>query len=401
MRETIPQIICKTGNFSDGQKIIEAVVIYENLIDPASVNQESFSVRGRTVERTEIRGREVHLCLREKEPYATVLPTREEERQKADPAAETKMCPLHRRKVEVWVQQRLAIRTAEGAVLPPWPAYMPSTYSQEPVVEEFQQGQWDGLKYSLFIPQRGGAEKYPLVVFLHDARPRSDDPKVSLSQGNGGITWAEKAWQQDHPAFVLVPQFPADRFLANDEFEVSEDLERTFGMIRTISAAYPVDPNRIYLTGQSMGCMANCELLVRYGETFAGALLAAGQWSPERMAACKSANLWVLVSEHDVKAFPGMNSVMQAMESAGGRVARSVWDAKSTTEELNQLARELAPKSNLHYTVFAGSSVVPDGEPDHPGSNHEYTWRVVYSIDGLKEWLFQQKRTVRFHMEMA
>ena len=40
------------------------------------------------------------------------------------------------------------------------------------------------------------------------------------------------------------------------------------------------DKNRIYGTGQSMGCMMLCELNIRYPGFFGGCFLVAGQWNP-------------------------------------------------------------------------------------------------------------------------
>ena len=46
----------------------------------------------------------------------------------------------------------------------------------------------------------------------------------------------------------------------------------------------------------------------------------------------------------------------------------------------------------LRYTVFQGSSVVPEGRDDGPGANHVCTWPVAYELEGVKEWLFAQRR---------
>lgn len=379
--ESVLDLVCKTENFPDGQKIMEAWVRYSRPIRPDSVTTDTYCIQGRTVEKVTVAGDTVCIRLREKEPYATVLPTRSEE-------PEGDHSHLHRRPIELNVRQVLPIRDIHGKTFAAWENWQRSTRSIEPVIEEFRQWEYESLKYNLCSPRQSREEKYPLVVFLHDARPCSDDPKVTLSQGDGAVCWAEKQWQQRHPCFVLAPQVAS--VMANDNFEVTEDLEKIHDLINHVVRSYPVDPDRVYITGQSMGCMAACELLSRYPGLFAAGLLAAGQWSPERMKACRNSSLWVLVSEDDIKAFPGMNAVMNAIESTGAAVSRGVWDAKAP--DLDRLIQAQAPESHIHYTVFQGSSVVPPEEPAHPGTNHEYTWRVVYRIDGLKEWLFRQTR---------
>ena len=52
---------------------------------------------------------------------------------------------------------------------------------------------------------------------------------------------------------------------------------------------------------------------------------------------CPRNNLWILVSEGDRKAYPGMTAVTDAMEKAGATVLRSRWDGTRTPEELTEL----------------------------------------------------------------
>lgn len=92
---------------------------------------------------------------------------------------------------------------------------------------------------------------------------------------------------------------------------------------------------------------------------------------------CPNNKLWILVSRNDEKAFPGMNAVAEAMEKAGAKVGRYCWNAKSA--DLNAEAQKsLADNVNVRYTVFEGSSVVPEGEVPHSGANH-----VEYMACGL------------------
>jgi len=159
-----------------------------------------------------------------------------------------------------------------------------------------------------------------------------------------------------------------------------------------VAEHHAVDKKRIYATGQSMGCMAFCELNIRYPEYFAASLLVAGQWSPERMAErCCEKKLRILVSEHDKKAFPGMNAVTDAMEAAGARIGRYKWNAKSTKEQFDKLCADAVKEDlNIRYTVFDGSSVVPEWKDDNPATNHVCTWAVAYTIEPLMQWLFEQ-----------
>ena len=139
-----------------------------------------------------------------------------------------------------------------------------------------------------------------------------------------------------------------------------------------------------------MGCMSSCELMCAYPDYFAGALLVAGQWDPVRCGkAMHSQNLWILVSDHDRKAHPGMDAVTAAMEENGGKVARLLWDGSADEAVLNAaVSVALTEDANIRYTVFEGDTVVPSDEDANPGSNHVNTWRVAYQISALRDWLF-------------
>ena len=110
-------------------------------------------------------------------------------------------------------------------------------------------------------------------------------------------------------------------------------------------------------------------------------------------ASCPMNNFWILVSEGDRKAYPGMTAVTDAMEKAGATVLRSHWDGTKRPEELTALAyEEMAKQGNVRFTVFEGSTVLRDFSDPNPGAHHMATWPVAYSIDGLKKWLFSNAK---------
>ena len=61
-----------------------------------------------------------------------------------------------------------------------------------------------------------------------------------------------------------------------------------------------MDKNRVYTTGQSMGCMAFIVMLIKYPDLFTAALLVAGQWDAMKMSVLTKANMWIVVSERNL-----------------------------------------------------------------------------------------------------
>ena len=378
MKAEILSVTAVTGNFPDGQKITEARIRFNGTIRPEELRIENRHIRSYRIE-----GDAVVLEL---EPQGLIPPPPKPPKGAGGPPPERKgppnLPPAVRLPVEV-------VAEYEGK-------HYQSDRTIEPVVEDFQQFELNGMGYNLYIPKPEAGKTYPLVLFIHDAGACGSDPKIALSQGNGAVSFADPDWQKRHPCFVLAPQ--VDKYpygpMTDDEFNVTADFDRVKNILDHVLEHYPVDRYRVYTTGQSMGCMASCELNIRYPDLFAASLLVAGQWSPEKMAAsCSHSNLWILVSEGDRKACPGMTAVTDAMERNGATVLRSIWDGTKSPEELTVLARtEMEKPGNVRFTIFKGSTVLRDFSDPNPGAHHMATWPIVYSIDGLKEWLFSNAK---------
>jgi len=230
-----------------------------------------------------------------------------------------------------------------------------------------------------------------MVVFLHDRGVCSENDSFGLIQGFGGTIWATDTEQEKHECFVLVPQYPNAIF--NDDFKTTIHFYITVDLINSIVNQYNIDRDRLYGTGQSMGCMSLVEMSIQYPDMFAALLLCSGQWDPRKVSILAHNKMWVLVSEGDTRAFNGMKACMASLESAGARISRLKWDGRLTTMEAAACVRlAIEEGSDINYTVFNGETVVPAGErKGHPMFlNHMNTWRLVYTIESLRDWLFTQ-----------
>lgn len=286
------------------------------------------------------------------------------------------------------ITQLEPLTTEDGTVIPPSEIWC--TASLCPEVERFRLCRYEDLPYNLYIPDHyDPSGSYPLVLFIPDAAARGTDPRVPLIQGVGGVCWTSPEDQAKHPCFVVCPAFGPDEVLTQDDFTCLPKLYKMKGMLDEITASYSIDMDRIYTTGQSMGCMSSCELMITWPDYFAGALLVAGQWDPERCGkAMWNQNLWIVVSENDWKAHPGMDAVTDAITENGGKVARFLWNARAGEQALNTcVADAMLEPANVRYTLFEGYSVLPTEDPES-GSTHLCTWRHAYSIPALRDWLF-------------
>ena len=104
-------------------------------------------------------------------------------------------------------------------------------------------------------------------------------------------------------------------------------------------------------------------------------------------------NLWIMVSTGDAKAYPGMNTITSELIKRGAVVARDSWRADYTNEQFLEGARKvISQKSNIKYTTLEKGTNPYLTKDANPGSEHAGTWKVAYSISGIKDWMFSQTK---------
>jgi predicted peptidase len=411
MTKNILSITAIAEVFPDGQKITAAAIEFDHEIDTGQLSPALFHVSNRTVIKayantdpafaTQGRnGRFVILELSPDDVEAKVLPQPAPPSGgpggQAGPDARKELfprIPLRVRKpITVCVRQLYDINAIDGTVLPASEEIKSDTVLQ-PVVDDFCQDEFKGIPYNIVIPKDYDEKKpYPLVMFMADASCNSRDPFLPLIQGIGGVIWATPEEQSKHPSFVLVPQVPYGTRLTKDDFTASPELDIVKELLDDVVNRYSIDRNRIYTTGQSQGCMASCELNIRYPDYFAASLLVSGQWDPAGMATLTDKHLFIALSEGGPKEFPGMNAVVAALEAAGANVARAYLNARKNKEELDHDVRELIETgANILYAVYDAQTVLPDDGKEYPRILHHHRgWEITYAIEAVRDWLFSQ-----------
>jgi predicted peptidase len=144
-----------------------------------------------------------------------------------------------------------------------------------------------GLLYRYYVPVTETNKKYPLVVYLHGAGERGTDNQSQLN--NSALVWVSSAVQKQHPSFVIIPQCPPNRkwtntkekgapylFFNQDEIPESKEMKMIRMLIKEFIEKYPVDTNRIYISGFSMGSSGTWDMITRYPDLFAAAIPVSG-----------------------------------------------------------------------------------------------------------------------------
>ncbi len=141
------------------------------------------------------------------------------------------------------------------------------------------------MPYRLFVPDSArDGQPYPLILYLHGRAGLGTDNLKQISQGNrpGTHLWTRTDLQEAYPAIVLAPQVCGDARWSNRESgELSPSATAALELIDTLSARFPVDTERVYLIGQSMGGHGVWDIIVKRPEIFAAAVPVCGTGSPD------------------------------------------------------------------------------------------------------------------------
>jgi predicted peptidase len=164
--------------------------------------------------------------------------------------------------------------------------------------------QGNKMPYRLFVPVNYNAsEKYPLIFWLHGANGRGSDNFKQISGGNANGThvWTTPANQAQLPAFVLAPQCQEDRFWSEPETnELSPQLQMAMEILSAVQKEFSIDPDRIYLAGQSMGGLGALALVQAQPDRWAAALVLCAYDNFTNPRALTRVPLWVFQGDADM-----------------------------------------------------------------------------------------------------
>ena len=167
------------------------------------------------------------------------------------------------------------------------------------------------LSYRLFVPAipDTATNGVPLILFLHGSGECGTNNTAQLLHGVGGLVW----WSRHR---------------------------------------YPVDTNRLLVTGISLGGYGTWDLVCRYPGRFAAAIPVCGAGDPQQAEAAAKTPLWIFHGERD-------GNVPNKMDRA---MVGRLWELD-------------APVRYMEY----------------PDSGHGI-WGRVYSDDAVMKWFFKQAR---------
>jgi predicted esterase len=205
-------------------------------------------------------------------------------------------------------------------------------------------GDLEPYRYLVHLPPGAAADptkRWPTIVFLHGSGERGRDLSMIASSGPFGVAERRAA---EFPFIVVAPQC-----LPDDEWSVPsmEDL------LSEIEHKYPVDRDRVYLTGLSMGGFGTWMLAAEHPDWFAAAAPVCGGGEVADAPLLANLPIWVFHgAKDDVVPAERSREMVRALREQRGRV---------------------------RFTLY-------------PEAKHD-SWTQTYEDDALYAWFLQQRRS--------
>ena len=215
--------------------------------------------------------------------------------------------------------------TATSTTTPP----MPETPGQHPHTSQVvirigdTLTQTETIRYLIYLPADYGKDptkKWPFILYLHGSGERGSDLSLLLKQPLPKILQN----RGDFPFIVVSPQ------LAENYDDWSIMIKPQDALIDQLLSIYAIDPQRLYLTGVSIGGFGAWNYALRYPQRFAAIVPIAGGYIyhnyeiPANLCDLKDLPVWAFHGALDEVVLPWQSqSLVEALKSCGGIVSYS------------------------------------------------------------------------------
>lgn len=206
------------------------------------------------------------------------------------------------------------------------------------------------MDYLQYLPDRYAQDttkQWPVVIFLHGAGETGNDIEKVRGFGLSPLIEAGKKF----PFIVISPQTKTPGWKSEDVRDL---------LVNDLFVKLRIDPDRVYLTGLSMGGAGTWSTAMNYPELFAAVIPICGWGNEGGISRLRNMPIWCFHGDMD-----------------------EVIPVERSTVLINALK---AINSQVKYTIYQGVG-------------HE-SWTRTYANDSIYDWLLQHKRYKNVSIEL-
>ena len=239
------------------------------------------------------------------------------------------------------------------------------------------------IPYGVYVPEDYDSTlDYPLVMFIPDSTLAGQDVNAILEQGYGGVVWAAPEVQTGREAIILYPAYPEVTVDDHNGYTITDYVPATIGLIDQIREDYNIDSNRIYATGQSMGCMTSMILAADNPDLFAACMFVDGQWDANALASLATQTFVYFAAQDDTSAFTGMSQAIPVWEENGADIVQAEWSGEWDHTQLEEAAHQMLKEDSKIYCISWETGTITPKKMGMGGSGKEGNFRKMDGSDG-------------------
>lgn len=176
------------------------------------------------------------------------------------------------------------------------------------------------LPYLLFLPRDYDADpdrRWPLILFLHGSGEAGDHPASLKAHG------PQRLFEDNRylPFLLLAPQCPRD-----EGWHTRWALAALGALLADVTRYYRVDPDRVYVTGASMGGVGTWAVAAAYPDSFAAIAPISGWAMPDLVGRLCRIPCWIFHGAQDPIVSADDSRLMEArLKRAGAEVRLTVY----------------------------------------------------------------------------
>jgi predicted peptidase len=217
------------------------------------------------------------------------------------------------------------------------------------------------LNYRIFqSPKFQIDKKHALVLTLHGSSLRGSDNRAQLKENRGPMELYRYITNNKINAIVVSPQCPSgERWVETPWYGEShtmpslpnQTMKLTMALIKSLIASRPVNSNKVYVTGLSLGGFGCWDIIQREPNLFAAAIPICGGGDTAQAVHLKNLPIWIFHGDNDgVVLTKRSRDMYAALKKVGAKVK---------------------------YT-------------EYPNTGHD-SFTPTYNDDSVLKWLFDQE----------